>query len=173
MKIIISESQYNLLFESKLKQNLKQNIKNFGIKDTAELVGDIGNLIKLLNIETPMDFLHIFNDLDVVKSKEKPDWILFRYKPKKNLMVYISKSKKLHINYYEIWNVLAYLTKNNYSEILQLLQNWLSEVYNLKGVITFDDHQPIWSLSDAYNLSGISSFGDGQTYDGRKLMSII
>ena len=162
-----------ILKEESAKQILIDEIKHGGLKNTIKLVGDIDNIIKVLNIDTPMDFLHIFNDLDVVKSKEKPDWTLFRYEPKKNLMVYTSKSKKLHINYHEIWNVLEYLTKNNYSEILQLLQNWLSEVYNLKGVITFDDHQPIWSLSDAYNLSGISSFCDGQTYDGRKLMSTI
>jgi hypothetical protein len=48
MKIIISESQYDLLFESKLKQNLKQEIKDFGIKDTAGLVNGFDNLMKIL-----------------------------------------------------------------------------------------------------------------------------
>jgi hypothetical protein len=162
-----------ILKEESTKQILIDEIKYFGIESAARLVGDIYNLIKVLNIETPMDFLHIFNDLDVVKSKEKPDWTLFRYKPKKNLMVYTSKSKTLHINYYEIWKVLEYLTENNYSEIIQLLQIWLSEVYNLEGVTTFNDHQLIWSLSDVYNLRGITSFADGQTYDGRKLISTI
>ena len=79
MKIIISESQYNLLLESKLEQNLKQQIKNFGIKDTAELVNGFDNLMEILNINSPMDFLHLFDDLDQVQSEIDPDWTLFRY----------------------------------------------------------------------------------------------
>ena len=77
MKIIISESQYNLLFESKLKQNLKQEIKDFGIKDTSGLVNGFDNLMKILNIDSPIKFLHLFDDLEQVQSKMDPNLTLF------------------------------------------------------------------------------------------------
>ena len=133
MKIIISESQYNLLFESKLKQNLKQEIKDFGIKDTAELVNGFDNLMEILNIDSPMKFLHLFNDLDQVQSEEEPNFTLFRYKPKKNLMVHNRKNKTVYINYKEIWKPL-FDTGLFDPDIKKLTKEWLSSVYNLRGV---------------------------------------
>jgi len=133
MKIIISESQYNLLFESKLKQNLKQEIKDFGIKDTAELVNGLDNLCEILNINSPMEFLHLFDDLDMAQSKEYPDFTLFRYKPKHNLMIYDRKSKIAYINYYEIWKPLLD-TGLFHPDIQELIKEWLSNVYNIRGV---------------------------------------
>ena len=133
MKIIISESQYNLLFESKLKQNLKQEIKDFGIKDTAELVNGFDNLMEILNIDSPMKFLHLFDDLEQVQSEIDPDWTLFRYKPKKNLMVHNRKNKTVYINYKEIWKPL-FDTGLFDPDIKKLTKEWLSSVYNLRGV---------------------------------------
>ena len=133
MKIIITESQYNLLLESKLEQNLKQQIKNFGIKDTAELVNGFDNLMEILNIDSPMKFLHLFNDLDVVQSEEEPDFTLFRYKPKHNLMIYDRKDKIVYINYEEIWKPIFDTGLFN-DDIKELTQEWLSSVYNLRGV---------------------------------------
>lgn len=133
MKIIISESQYNLLFESKLKQNLKQEIKNFGIKDTAELVNGFDNLMEILNINSPMDILHLFDDLDVVQSEEEPDFTLFRYKPTHNLMIYDRKDKIVYINYELYWKPLLDTGLFN-PDIEELTEEWLSSVYNLRGV---------------------------------------
>ena len=133
MKIIITESQYNLLLESKLEQNLKQSIKNFGIKDTAELVNGFDNLIEILNINSPMDLLHLFDDLDVVQSEEEPDFTLFRYKPTHNLMIYDRKDKIVYINYEEIWKPIFDTGLFN-DDIKELTQEWLSSVYNLRGV---------------------------------------
>jgi hypothetical protein len=133
MKIIISESQYNLLLESKLKQNLKQEIKDFGIKDTAELVNGFDNLMEILNIDSPMKFLHLFDDLEQVQSEIDPDWTLFRYKPKKNLMVHNRKNRTVFINYEEIWKPLFDAGLFD-PDIKKLTKEWLSSVYNLRGV---------------------------------------
>ena len=133
MKIIISESQYNLLFESKLKQNLKQEIKDFGIKDTAGLVNGFDNLMKILNIDSPMKFLHLFDDLEQVQSEMDPNLTLFRYKPKNNLIIYDRKNKTVYINYEEIWEPL--LDANLFDpDIKELIKEWLSSVYNIRGV---------------------------------------
>jgi hypothetical protein len=80
MKHIIKK----ILKEESLKQTLKQQVKGFGWKDTAELVGGTENLVKLGFNNNPMEFLNMFNDLDVVQSEENPNWTLFRYKKYEN-----------------------------------------------------------------------------------------
>ena len=133
MKIIISESQYNLLFESKLKQSLKQEIKDFGLKDTAGLVNGFDNLMKILNIDSPMKFLHLFDDLEQVQSEMDPNLTLFRYKPKNNLIIYNIKDDYLYVNYFEIWEPLLDVGLFN-PDIKELIKEWLSSVYNIRGV---------------------------------------
>jgi len=135
MKIIITESQYNLLFESKLKQNLVQQIKDFGIKDTAELVNGLDNLFEILNINSPMEFLHLFNDLNVVQSEENPDFTLYRYEPKRNLMIYNEKYNHVFVNSEDIWIPLLDAGLFN-PDIQKLTREWLANVYNLRGVTT-------------------------------------
>jgi 1-aminocyclopropane-1-carboxylate deaminase/D-cysteine desulfhydrase-like pyridoxal-dependent ACC family enzyme len=130
MKHIIKK----ILKEESLKQTLKQQVKEFGFKDTAELVGGTENLVKLGFNNNPMEFLHLFDDLDVVQSEEKQDWTLFRYKKHKNLMIYDRKNEIVYINYYEIWSVLEDKFGLKYSETQRLTKIWLDEVYNLKGV---------------------------------------
>jgi hypothetical protein len=133
MKIIITESQYNLLFESKFKENLKQEIKNFGIKDTAKLVSGFDNLMEILNIDSPMKFLHLFDDLEQVQSEMDPNLTLFRYKPKNNLIIYNIKDDYLYVNYFEIWEPLLDAGLFN-PDIKELIKEWLSSVYNIRGV---------------------------------------
>ena len=77
------------------------------------------------------------SDLDVVQSEEKPDWTLFRYKPKQNFMVYDRKNDYVYINYYEIWSVLEEHFGLNYTKIKELTEMWLGEVYNLRGITTY------------------------------------
>jgi hypothetical protein len=130
MKYIITESQ-----ELSLKNKLKNKLNNFGIEITSKIVGGKDNLFKLLNIESPMDFLHLFDDLNVVESEEDPNWTLFRYKPKENLMTYDRKHNIIYISF-KIWTILSITFKLEYSEIQQLTERWLSEEYDLRGVET-------------------------------------
>ena len=82
MKLIITESQ-----KEKVLRNL---IKNNGVKFASNMVGGIENLFDVLNIKSPMEFLNMYNDLDVVQSEEKKDWTLFRYEKYKNLCSHCS-----------------------------------------------------------------------------------
>jgi hypothetical protein len=136
MKIIITEEQYKLIKEDTLKQSLLDNIKESGVKDTVNMVGDFDIFCQLLNINSPMDFLHLFDDLEQVQSKERKDLILFRYKPNHNFMVYDTKNESVYIDYNEIWSFLANHFGLNYIETQQFTKMWLDEVYNLRGVTT-------------------------------------
>ena len=128
MKILINESQ--------LQSTIKSMIKNLGTQSTIDNVGGWENFCKVLNIETPMDFLHLFDDLEQVHSLEEENWVLFRYKKGENLMIYDRKSEDVYINYHEIWSYLEDKFGLNYDDIQSLTQKWLDEVNNLRGVTT-------------------------------------
>ena len=136
MKIIISERQQKLIKENSVKGSLIDMIKEDGWKSVSGVVGGIDNLKKLVGIESPMEFLHLFDDLDVVQSEEKPDWTLFRYEIGNNLMVYDDEFDFVYINHSIIWSFLEKVFGFNYSEIQEVTQEWLSEAYDLRGVTT-------------------------------------
>ena len=133
MKYLITESQKN-----NLKVLLKQLIRSKGIQIAFSSVGGDDNFFEIMDINSPMEFLHLFDDLDVVQSEEKPDWTLYRYEPKNNLIIYVRKHDLVFINYDKIWEVLEDVFNLKNSEIKELTQEWLSEVYNLKGVTPTD-----------------------------------
>ena len=125
MKIVISENK------------LENVLKKSGTEKTIKLLSGWENFCKVFNIESPMDFLHLFDDLEQVQSEEKEDWTLFRYKKGHNFMIYDRKSEDVYINYDEIWSFLNDKFGLNYTEIQSLTEEWLDEVYNLRGVTTF------------------------------------
>jgi hypothetical protein len=135
MKIIITESQYKLIKENvSLKEKLLGLIKKVGFESVTKIVGSLGKTFEVFDIKEPMDFLNLFNDLDVVQSEEFDSWTLYRYKKGHNFMIYDRKNEIVHINYYEIWSVLEDKFGLYYSEIQRLTKIWLDEVYNLRGV---------------------------------------
>ena len=139
-KIIkLTESDLTRIVKRVIKENdvrtsLIDTIKDEGFKSASEMVGGDKNLIKVLGVKTPMDFLNLFNDLDVVQSEKNPDWTLFRYKPYHNLMVYDKKTGVVYVSYDDIWSFLKSNFGLNYSEIQVVIKEWLDEVYNLRGV---------------------------------------
>ena len=146
MKIIrLTESDLTnivkkVIKENSLRQDLIQQIKEDGWKSVSELVGGYENLKKLVGFKTPMDFLHLFDDLNVINSEEKPNLTLFRYEIGNKLMVYNSVNNVVYINYNKIWRGLeiVFFELNDF-EIQELTQEWLYEVYDLRGVTTKAD----------------------------------
>lgn len=129
MKVIITESQKDKMLKNLIKKN--------GVVSASNIVGGIENLFDVLNIKSPMDFLHLFDDLEQVQSKEYKDWILFRYKKNYNFMVYDKKYKDVYIDYDEIWSFFEFNFGLNYQEIQSLTKKWLDEVYKLRRVTTY------------------------------------
>ena len=124
MKIIITENKLEKVF------------KQTGTKTTIELLGGWENFRKVFNIEGFMDFLHLFDDLEVVQSEEKENLTLFRYKKGHNLMVYDRKSKEVYISNKEIWSYLNGKFDLTYLVVQAVTKKWLGEVYNLRGITT-------------------------------------
>ena len=120
--------------ENAVKNDLIQMIKEEGWKSAAELVGGDKNLAKLAFNNDPMNFLHMFDNLDVVQSEKEPDWVLYRYDKGNNMMVHNKKNDEVYVNYYEIWQFLGGCFGLDYNEIQEVMKEWLFEVYNLSWV---------------------------------------
>ena len=120
--------------ESAAKDSLINMIKYDSWESAAELVGGIENLKNLTGIESPIDFLNIFTDLDVVQSKEEPDLELYRYEKGNNIMIYDRKRKDFFVSNYVIWSFLKKGFGFSRFGIENFMNKWLSEVYNLRGV---------------------------------------
>jgi len=146
MKIIrLTESDITNIVKKVIKENdakdfLIDTIKEDGWKSASELVGGYENLKKLVGFKTPMDFLHLFDDLNVINSEENPYLTLFRYEIGNKLMVYNSVNNVVYINFNKIWRGLeiVFFELNDF-EIQELTQEWLYEVYDLRGVTTKAD----------------------------------
>ena len=128
MKILITENKLNLV------------LKQSGTEKTIKLLGGWENFCAVYNINSPMGFLHLFDDLDVVQSEERKDWVLFRYKKGHNFMVYNRKKEEVYFNYNEIWSFLRSNFALNYEKTQELTKVWLGEVYNLRGITTDNIH---------------------------------
>ena len=120
MKLIITEN--------KLEKVLKQS----GTKKTIELLGGWDNFCKVFKIESPMDFLHLFDDLEEFQSTENSNFLLYRYRTGKNIMIYNINENRVGISDKDI---LAFVT----TSILfttdfkprEIIQTWLEDVYKL------------------------------------------
>jgi hypothetical protein len=127
MKIIITEDQ-----NKTISDKLKSMVKKYGWEKTSKSVGGPKNLMKLLKIKTPMDFLNLFNDLDIVQSEEIDGWTLFRYVNGNNMFIYDKENRSVYVNHYDIWSFL----RDNFGllrgEIKELMKDWLGEVHNLR-----------------------------------------
>jgi hypothetical protein len=120
--------------ESAAKDSLIDMVKYDGWESAAELVGGIENLKRLMGIESFMDYLNLFNDMDVVQSEERPNCTLYRYEKGNNMMIHNRGSGVVFMNYTNIWSFLKKgFDLNNY-EIKSPTEEWLDEVYNLRGV---------------------------------------
>jgi hypothetical protein len=119
-----------------LTNQLKVEVKKFGWESTALLVGEPKDLSTIAFNNNSVEFLHLFNDLDVVQSEKKKYWTLFRYEKGNNLMVYDGKTEYVYVNYDVIWSFLKDGFSLDLSEIKDIIKIWLSDVYNLRVITT-------------------------------------
>lgn len=129
MKIIITENQ-----KKSSQDKLKKIVKEFGWKQASDIIGGPENLSKLVFNNNPMEFLYVFNNLNIVQSEKKPNWVLYRNKKGENLMVYDEKNKKVYISYDKIWLFLEDEFSLTYLVIQGLTKTWMDKVYNLRGI---------------------------------------
>jgi hypothetical protein len=131
----------NILKEESLKKTLIDMVQEGGVYSAEGLVGGVENLLEILNIETPMEYLYLFNDLEMVKDPEWPNLILFKNKSKHNIMLYILKQEEIYIHMELVWYFLMNYFNMTYYEIQNLTKEWLSDIYDIKFVNTHSGSQ--------------------------------
>jgi hypothetical protein len=129
MKIIITENQ-----QESIKIDLQNMVKDLGWGLTSKVVNGSKKLAKLAFNNGPMEFLNLFNDLDVVQSKKNPDSTLFKDKNGNNLMVH--NNSNVNIDYNNIWSFLGEGFGLDFYETKKLTELWLYDAYNLEGTRT-------------------------------------
>ena len=117
-------------------EKLTNSIKFDGWVNTSKFLGGDENLVKLLGITSPMEFLHLYDNLNISKNKEEPDWVLFNNDVGNNLMIYNEKNKVVYIDNNEIWLILRKVFGITSPEIQELTKEWLKNVYKLRRVTT-------------------------------------
>ena len=120
MKIIITENR------------LEKVLKQSGTDKTIQILGGWENFCKVFKIESPMDFLHLFDDLEEFKSTENSNFLLYRYRTGKNFMIYNINENRIGISNEEI---LTFVTSSNLFtpdfKPREIIQTWLEDVYKL------------------------------------------
>lgn len=130
MKHIIKK----ILKEESLKHNFKQQIKDYGWEATAELVNGPEELAKLAFDNDPMEFLHMFDDMDAFQSENIPNSTLFKPKNQHHVMIHDRKRKLVFIDDIDITSFLKDGFGLSDYEVLNLTSRWVDEVYDLRGV---------------------------------------
>ena len=131
MKYIITESQNN-----KLTSNLIDRIKSDGWKKTARLIGGEKSLMKLLDINSPEDYLELFNDMDVTQSKKTPQLTIFRYGPRKTMLLDRRQwlDPEIQVDSDIIWFPLKNYFGMDYLDSQKILKKWLKDSYGVEGL---------------------------------------
>jgi len=122
--------------ENRGRSKLIKIIKNNGFNTALNVVGTQDNIIRILDVKTPMELLDMFNDLKPVRSVDHPSLTLYRYKEGNNIFAYYKKNNEVYINYN-----LEYLIRDGfdltYFNTRQICKEWLEQTYGLKVIHAF------------------------------------
>jgi hypothetical protein len=156
-KIIkLTESDLSRIVKRVIKENdsMKEKIKsrtiNNGLVLASKLVGNTKTLLKVLNPETPMEFLNYLNNLKPIRNKYNDEVINFidpsnnvilRYSdPSFSLIKAIntgvvdddSYKKTIMVSHEYIWDILREFFNLSWGETQNVLTEWLYKSYKLK-----------------------------------------
>ena len=129
MKIIISEQQ-----NEKVNRKIRLVVEKLGLIQAREAFGD--EIIKQVYIDNPPSFLGQFNNLTPVEDDGEIYYVdndnlpLFSYYKKDQE----SKNGYYNVNYYRIWLFFEDVMGYEYTEIQEIMKEWLGTTYNLRGL---------------------------------------
>ena len=85
------------------KEILQRKVLKDGWKSVSNMIG-FENLYKIGFDNNPMEFLNLFNNLDIVQSEEDVYLTLYRFEKGNNMMIYDKKNEHIHIKLDVIWS---------------------------------------------------------------------
>ena len=142
---ILREESKNTSLQDKVLYILKSK----GVYLASKAVGGFKNLFKILNINSPMDYLHLFDDLKIIPLSETEfrdgffndtDVDCYGYNPDKIIFIHFKdREGEGRISYEEIWEILREEFELSHEETVELTKEWLNSVFDLQVTNTFDD----------------------------------
>jgi hypothetical protein len=128
--------------EEKLKYKIRSVVEKLGLKQSLEIFGK--DILKQTYIDNPESYLVQFNNLNLV---DEGDFIYYVDNDNLPLFYYYKKeqeSKNGHywINYYRIWVFFSGVMDYNYTEIKEIMEEWLGTTYNLRGLTPTGTNTP-------------------------------
>jgi len=128
-KSSLSESKVDVLVDM---------IKEKGWGPTSNLVGGNNNLKKLSGIVEPIDFLNLFNDLNVDMNDNNTRGILTNNEGDRVISIsFNSKGKVFASVDTSIWGPLSFNFLFNNAEVANLVRQWLKDVYGIKVFMSY------------------------------------
>jgi hypothetical protein len=142
---ILREETENTSLQDKVLYILKSK----GVELASKAVGGFKNLFKILDINSPMDYLHLFDDVKFIPLSEtefhggffdESDADCYGYNPDKIIFIHFKYGgDEGRISYEEIWEILREKFELSHEETKELTMEWLNSVFDLQVTNTFDD----------------------------------
>ena len=119
--------------ENTAKDSLIDMIKNDGWGYASDLVGGSKNLKKLSGIIEPIDFLNLYNELNVNMNDDNTRGILTNNEGDRVISISTSKNNKVFaLVDTSIWYPLEFGFLHNNAITANLVRQWLKDVYGIK-----------------------------------------
>ena len=136
-KIIrLTESDLSRIVKRVIKENEKKDtlinmVKEDGWESISEMVGGSDNLKRLSEIDTPMKYLNLFNDLNSMTDSLRPHWKMFFYNENNPIMMLISNTTEGNKAYMGVGFMKTFSTDFDLSmeDSKEYIKNWLSNSY--------------------------------------------
>ncbi len=133
-----TENIQNILGKEYLEKNLFKILKSKGIDFAISLVPDAEEFKRILGVQTPMEFLHLFDNLTIKPYRDKKQLFIF-YDDNGNALLsvryYSGKFTEVHVYGHVIWRTLleVFNIKNYKNEVQEMIGQWLLDVYGIKA----------------------------------------
>ena len=117
-------------------ERVKSIVNKYGIDKAIEMVAGGPDTIRNAYQDNPSSYLNQFNDLTPIQKNDKIYYVdkdrllLFYYYPD-------DKNGYVYINYNRIWEFFDVVIGLEDTEIQTIINNWLEETYNLRGLTPF------------------------------------
>jgi hypothetical protein len=134
--IRLTESYLTRIVKQVIKENERKDtlinmIKEDGWMSVSEIVGGSDNLKRLSEIDTPMKYLNLFNDLNSMTDDVRPSWEMFFYYENDPIMMLISNNSEGNKTYMSVEFMKTFLTTFDLTkeDSKEYIKNWLSNSY--------------------------------------------
>ena len=129
-----TENVKSFLKDKLTKSNIYDILTTRGYEAAVILAGGATNFAKILEVNTPDDFLRLFDNLKSEVYEPNPGWSFLKDHNGTKIIgvfTYPSGRKQVSINNRILGGVLSYVFGINNRRVEDMLSEWIKDVYNI------------------------------------------